>query len=87
MAENNVPKYDPRDNQANQDANVRNGESANGVDAGTVSGVAIGGLGAAVLAVIAVVRHRRAQAIRLEEQRKTDSELAMRSRRSAIMML
>ncbi|RHY76788.1 hypothetical protein DYB30_011602 [Aphanomyces astaci] len=75
------------DSKPYNDVNVQATNSANGVDVGAISGVAIGGFAAAAIAVIAVVRHRRAQAIQLENERKSDAELAMLSRRSAIMML
>ncbi|RHY10139.1 hypothetical protein DYB37_012227 [Aphanomyces astaci] len=43
--------------------NVQATNSANGVDVGAISGVAIGGFAVAAIAVIGVVRHRGAQAI------------------------
>ncbi|KAF0704919.1 Aste57867_7207 [Aphanomyces stellatus] len=80
----------PNNNSAGDNTNnIRTGASSGSADVGTISGVAIGGAGVVALAVIAVVRQRRAKAIRLEEERKGEvrSELAMLSRRSNIMML
>ncbi|ETV91027.1 hypothetical protein H310_14267 [Aphanomyces invadans] len=72
-----------------KETSVQTANATSGLDVGAISGAAVAGLAAAALAVLAVVRYRRAESIWDKNERKSDErlELAMLSRRSAIVML